>query len=204
MILYQKFNIQEDALELARVLKENNIEYQLEVGKPGFDPSFVFNTEFRILLNDFDFKKVDAFFVSEIPPGYYLLNFTDDELLEIITKKDEWSDFDFELAQKILAQRDKEVSPELVDLLEKQRFDFLKKPEQSQKIYIYAGYILGLVSGLLGIFIGLSLISSRKTLPDGKKVFTYIESDRKHGLYIVILSTIVLVLRVSVALTAVY
>jgi hypothetical protein len=200
MILYQKFNVQNDALELGRVLNENNIEYKLEVGKRGFDPAFVFDAEYRILLNESDFEKANNLFVSNIPEDYYLLTFSDDELLEIITKRDEWNDFDFNLAQKLLKERDKEVNPELVKLLEKQRLESLKKPEISQKTWIYAGYILGVVSGLLGLFIGLSLMSSKKVLPNGEKVYSYIESDRKHGLYIVIISSIMLFVSLGVQL----
>lgn len=92
------------------------------------------------------------------------------------------------------------MNPELVKLLEKQRLESLKKPEVSQKTWIYAGYILGVVSGLLGLFIGLSLMSSKKLLPNGEKVFSYIESDRKHGLYIVIISSIILLISVGMQL----
>jgi hypothetical protein len=200
MILYQKFNVQHDALELGRVLSENGIEYKLEVGKTGFDPAFVFDAEFRILLNESDFEKANDLFVSNIPEDYYLLTFSDDELLEIITKRDEWNDFDFNLAQRLLKERGKEVNPDLVKLLEKQRLNALKIPEVSQKTWIYAGYILGVVSGLLGLFIGLSLMSSKKLLPNGEKVYSYIESDRKHGLYIVIISSIMLFISVGVQL----
>lgn len=200
MILYQKFNVQNDALELGRVLRENGIEYKLEVGKPGFDPAFVFDAEFRILLNESDFEKANDLFVSNIPKDYYLLTFSDDELLEIITKRDEWNDLDFNLAQKLLKERGKEVNPELVKLLEKQRLETLKIPEVSQKTWIYAGYILGFISGLLGLFIGLSLMSSKKVLPNGEKIYSYIETDRKHGLYIVIISSIMLVISVGIQL----
>jgi hypothetical protein len=200
MILYQKFNVQHDALELGRVLSENGIEYKLEVGKPGFNPAFVFDAEFRILLYESDFEKANDLFVSNISEDYYLITFSDDELLEIITKRDEWNDFDFNLAQKLLKERGKEVNPEVVKLLEKQRFDTLKAPEVSQKTWIYAGYILGVVSGLLGLFIGLCLMSGRKVLPNGEKVYSYTESDRKHGLYIVIISSIMLLVSFGVQL----
>jgi hypothetical protein len=200
MILYQKFNVQQDALELGRLLNANNIEYKLEVGKSGFNPAFVFDAEFRILLNESDFEKANDLFVSNISEDYYLLTFSDDELLEIIIKRDEWNDFDFNLAQKLLRERGKEVNPEVVKLLEKQRFETLKAPEISQKTWIYAGYILGVVSGLLGLFIGLSLMSSRKVLPNGEKVYSYIESDRKHGLYIVVISSIMLLVSFGVQL----
>jgi hypothetical protein len=200
MVLYQKFNVQHDALELGRVLIENGIEYKLEVGKPGFDPAFVFDAEFRILLNESDFDKANALFVSNIPKDYYLLTFADGELLEIITKRDEWNDFDFNLAQKLLKDRGKEVNPELIKLLENQRLELLKIPEVSQKTWIYAGYILGVVSGFLGLFIGLSLMSSKKVLPNGEKIYSFIESDRKHGLYIVIISSIMLLISIGVQL----
>ena len=200
MILYQKFNVQHDALELGRVLSENGIEYKLEVGKPGFNPAFVFDAEFRILLTESDFEKANDLFVSNISEDYYLITFSDDELLEIITKRDEWNDFDFNLAQKLLKERGKEVNPEVVKFLEKQRFETLKAPEVSQKTWIYAGYILGVVSGLLGLFIGLSLMSSKKVLPNGERVYSYIQTDRKHGLYIVIISAIMLLISVGVQL----
>lgn len=192
MILFKKFNVQNDALELGRVLADNNIEYKLEVGKPGFDPAFVFDNEYRILLNKSDFEKANSLFISTLPEDYYLFNFSDDELLEIITKRDEWNDFDFNLSKIILKERGKEINSDLLVLLEKQRLNTLKKPEKSQKTWIYAGYLLAFVSGFLGLFIGLSLRSSKKLLPNGEKIYTYIESDRTHGLYITLISIVIL------------
>ena len=43
------------------------------------------------------------------------------------------------------------------------------------------GYFFTIIGGLLGIFIGYSLFTVKKTLPNGKKVYSYSENDRKHG-----------------------
>jgi hypothetical protein len=96
------------------------------------------------------------------------------------------------LILNLLRKRGKEIQPDVIQLLVDQRLQSLKQPKKSQKTWIYAGYILAFVSGFLGLFIGLSLRSSKKTLPNGEKMYTYIESDRKHGLYIALISVVIL------------
>jgi hypothetical protein len=120
-----------------------------------------FEKEFRIKLKKEDFEKADTFLqniilgqIDAIDKDYYLFDFTDDELMEIITKRDEWSQFDFLLAQKLLKERGKEIKPEVVELLKRQRIAALGKPDESLKTYIYAGYAMALLGGLLGLFTG--------------------------------------------------
>ena len=102
-------------------------------------------------------------------------------MYEILLKADEWNEFDYKLAQKILVQRGKSVDTELLKALKKQRIELLAKPEENQKSWIVAGYIFATLGGLLGIFIGYSLWTSKKSLPNGQKVYSYNEKDRTHG-----------------------
>lgn len=190
--LFQSFKNEEDAFELTSALKANEIDYSIEVGKKGFDPAFVFETEIRVYIHENDEERALNLFTETIPADYYLYQFSDNELMEIVTKRDEWNDLDFKLALNLLRKRGKEIQPEVIQLLVDQRLQSLKQPEKSQKTWIYAGYILAFVSGFLGLFIGLSLRSSKKTLPNGEKMYTYIESDRKHGLYIALISIVIL------------
>ncbi|MEP7095275.1 MAG: hypothetical protein ABI793_14530, partial [Flavobacterium sp.] len=118
--------------------------------------------------------------------------FTDDELYEILLKADEWNEFDYKLAQKILTQRGKSVDTELLKALKKQRLDLLTKPEEDQKSSIMAGYIFAILGGFLGILIGYSLWTSKKTLPNGQKVYSYNEKDRVHGKNIFYIGLIIL------------
>jgi hypothetical protein len=203
-VTFQKFNDQIAALELATLLKQNNIEYLLEDYSPNFDVTFANNEltkEFRIKIQKHDFENVDSILqqisleqIGTVDNDYYLFDFTDEELMEIISKKDEWGSFDFLLAQKLLKERGKEVTPEVVELLKKQRLSALTKPEQSQKSLIIAGYIMAFLGGLLGVFIGWHLLTHKKTLPNGERVFSYSQTDRKHGNRIVIIGGVCFIL----------
>jgi len=46
---------------------------------------------------------------------------------------------------------------------------------------VIIGYISSLFGGAFGIFIGRHLMSHKRVLPNGDKVFDYSEKDRKHG-----------------------
>ncbi len=207
-VTFQKFNDKELALELAAFLKENTIEYLLEDTSTPFDATWAnneFEKEFRIKLKKEDFEKADSFLqnitlgqIETVDKDYYLFDFTDDELMEIITKRDEWSQFDFLLAQKLLKERGKEIKPEVVELLKSQRIAALGKPEESQKTWIYLGYGMAFLGGLLGLFTGWHLLTHKKILPNGDKVYAYSESDRKHGLRITVIGAIFFVLWVSI------
>ena len=72
-----------------------------------------------------------------------------------------------------------------------QRLEERAQPAENQKQWIIAGYIFACLGGLLGIIIGYYLWTSKKTLPNGQKVPSYTESDRKHGKYIFYIGLIV-------------
>jgi hypothetical protein len=199
-LTFQKFNDEAAVLELETILNTHNIEYILEDTSASFDPSFansLLTKEFRIKLRKQDFEKTDSLLqqisldhLDSVDKDYYLFGFTDLQLMELITKRDEWGQFDFLLAQKLLKERGKEIKPELIELLKKQRIEELAKPEENQTAWIYAGYITAFLSGFLGFFIGWHLATHKKTLPNGDRVYSYSQSDRRHGNRILIIGVI--------------
>jgi len=203
-LTYRKFTDKSEALELSELLTKNNIDFILEDTSASFDPSFAnneFNNEFRIKLKKSDFELVDQLQleisvnqIDSIDKDYYLFGFTDQELIEIITKSDEWSNFDYVLAQKILKDRGMEINKELLNTIRKQRIEELAKPEGSQKVWIIAGYAFSFIGGLLGLFIGWHLLSYKKTLPNGDRVYGYSMEDRTQGSYILINGIIFLII----------
>ncbi|RKS25268.1 hypothetical protein CLV94_0298 [Flavobacterium endophyticum] len=197
-ITFQKFNLKEDAVELATFLRESQIEYRIEDTSSGLDGNFG-NSElakdYLIKLKKEDFEKADILLlqissnlVETIDRDHYLHEFTDEELKEIIVKKDEWSHLDFLLAQKILKERGQEIIPEEIEKHRKQRLEDLSKPEEHQGGWIIAGYLFAFLGGFLGFFIGWFLKTHKKTLPNGDRVYNYTESDRKQGNRILIVS----------------
>ena len=203
-ITFQRFNDQNSASELGDFFKEKNLEYLLENNSLSFDPTFAnngFGKEFCIKLKKSDFEKGKAFLnekeeqeIVEIDKDYYLLSFTDKELFELIAASDEWSQFDVSLAKKLLQDRGKEITPDALEKIKKDRISELSKPEEGQTTYIIIGYITAVLGGFLGIFIGWHLLTFKKTLPNGNRVYTYSDNDRKQGNRILIIGGIFLVI----------
>jgi hypothetical protein len=202
-LTYKKFNNEDSAKEFAKLLSKNNITVEIDDNVKSFDPSFASNPlrrEICIKLLSKDFNEAQKILedyhknlITDVEEDYYLFDFTDQELTEIIMKPDEWGDFDYQLAQKILNDRGLEVKPKIVTLLRKQRNDDLSKPETSSKYILYLGYISAFFGGLIGILIGWHLSYSKKVLPDGRKVNRYTEVERNHGGRILLLAIICLV-----------
>jgi hypothetical protein len=200
-LTFQKFKDRGLALELGALLEENGIEYEMD-DKTDFGLGFADSEmikEYRIRLRKEDFSKADELLqrayakeVDSAEKDHYLFSFTDEELMDIINKRDEWSPFDFMLAQKILRERGKEIKPEAIAAIDKQRIEELAKQERSPDNWIFIGYALTLMGALGGFFIAWHLTSYKKTLPNGETVYGYAESVRKHGNRIFILSIIVL------------
>lgn len=203
-ITYRKFNDAALANELAGLLDEHHIPYFIQEETSGFDPSLVMSNatvDYAVKIKSEDFEKVNQLQkdfegknIEGVEKDYYLFSFTDDELMEVLTKADEWSAFDVVLARKILTERGKNISDADLTAIHEKRIEELKEPETGQPTWIILGYILALMGGVLGLFIGWHLKTHKKTLPDGQKVYAYTEQDRWHGkviFYLAIAGTIV-------------
>jgi len=189
-VTFRKFSDINSTKELTNFLAENNIEYLFEDNSSNLDSTFgsnEFSKEFEVKLKKEDFDRVDKLMdqisinQEDIDKDYYLFDFIDDELKDLIANKDEWSNFDYLLALKLLKEKGKEVKEEELELLKKQRLEVLSQPEENQKICIFAGYFFAFCGGFLGLIIGWLLSTNKKVLPNGDKVYIYSEGDRKHG-----------------------
>jgi hypothetical protein len=198
--VYRKFIYKDDALELAKILEENYFVYELTDNSSKLDANFGgdINTkqyELKIRKDDFiEVEKIEEDLVKNdlenVEKSYHLFDYYDEELIEIVTKKDEWNKFDYLLAQKILKERGKEINPELLNVINKQRIDSLSIQEQSPVWLIIIGYISAFLGGFLGIFIGGYLMYYKKALPNGDRIYGFNRNDRSHGQNILIISAI--------------
>lgn len=205
-ITYQKFNDAALANELIEVLEKHNIPYQAEEQTSGFDPSLVMSNaavDYAVKINGEDFERVNQILKEEeiknidgVDKDYYLFSFTDDELMDVLTKADEWSAFDVVLSRKLLAERGLNIDDKKLAAIEEKRIGELRAPDKPQTLWITIGYICAFGGGVFGIFIGWYLANGKKTLPDGERVYEYSGHDRKHGrniFYIGIVATIIFV-----------
>ncbi len=199
--IFKRFSNLEQATEVGSLLNENGVETELGDNVPPVDVTFTGNTlmnevEVRIKPSDFEranliLEKNAEKLIEELPEDYYLFEFSDEELYAILLKPDEWNEFDYTLAQKVLTQRGKSIDEDLLTTLRNERLKQLAKPEESQRPWIATGYFFALLGGFIGLIIGYFLWTAKKTLPNGEKVYAYAEKDRKHGKYIFYIGLII-------------
>tara|TARA_B110000196_G_C20864549_1_gene529011 strand:- start:3 stop:656 length:654 start_codon:yes stop_codon:yes gene_type:complete len=190
-ITFHKFNLLEDAQELISTLKKNDIKVQIEDTSPPVDITFSGNTlqnEIRIKVKQSDvgianqiLEKQAEQLIDKFPNDYYLYDFTDNELIEIIEKSDEWSKEDYMLSQKILKDRGREISKEEIEKIKQKRIEDLRTPEKGHIGWLIFGFISAILGGLLGIFIGWFHWDFKKTDPTGQQFYAYDQQTRKTG-----------------------
>lgn len=189
-VSYRKYPDKESAIYIANLLKKNDIANEFIENKSTLDSNFSSSllNEFEVKIRKEDFVKADEILIHDseeylktVPKDYYLFSFLNDELMEIIEKKDEWNDLDYTLAINILKSRSVAISQEEIIEARNKRIAALKKPEKSSSKWVDAGYCFAVVGGFLGFVIGYLLLTQKKTLPNGERVFEYSLEDRKHG-----------------------
>lgn len=85
------------------------------------------------------------------------------------------------LAHKLLEEKGIKMNQEQIKSLKVERIQALSAPDEHPTLWIFAGYVFAITGGLLGVLIGWGLWKNKKVLPDGNTVYSYTESDRKHG-----------------------
>jgi hypothetical protein len=198
---FQSFFTEDEATPIMETLKENNIEYKIEKLKEPLGSIIAGEiTQDKIFLQirSTDFQKanevLDKVILNNIPTlekDYYLFTFTNNELLEIIQKPDEWSRQDFLIARKILNDRGADLPDEKINAIKTTRIKELAKQESGDSFWIILGYALALLGGIMGFAVGLPFIFAKKTLPDGNRIYIYNKNTRQHGKFIAMLTGIV-------------
>ena len=196
-VTFKMFADKIPAESLANFLAIHKVEYVLENNSALLDASFgggELAKEFAVCIREKDVPRVQALLetaaeeeFNSLDNDYYLFQFTDDELREVVLKSDEWNAFDITLAKKLLKQHGAELTEGTLHEFRQQRIEALSQPEKSQSLTVLLGYLFAVISGFLGIAIGWFLWSQKKTLPNGKKVYSFNASDRWHGRIIMIL-----------------
>ncbi|WP_437921547.1 hypothetical protein [Sphingobacterium sp. LRF_L2] len=192
-VVFRKFQTFKEAEELQDFLQKNEISARLNQNSPPVDITFTGQTAayaFELLIHQSDFTRAelaikheiqDSITVGDIENDYYLYQFTNEELYDILSKPDEWGDFDYILAKKILQERGNVIDESYILSLKQDRLTALSAPIENQQKWVVLGYIFAVFGGLLGIIIGYVLASSKKTLPTGAVIYAYSERDRLHG-----------------------
>lgn len=200
----------EEIQPLVLLLEQNGIDYHIKEELAEENPTFHIynrNVEYLLHVKEEELDKVAAieraYFqsISEtIPTDYYLFDFSNNALNEVLKKSDEWSNLDVFLAQKILATRGIIITQEAIDTTKKERLEELATPDNYQVSWVVFGYLFAVLGGyvltwIISLILGTHLLKSKKTLPNNKKVYRFNEQGRQHGARILILGVSVLIIR---------
>lgn len=212
-VTFQSFTDPSIAQELVEKLRAHGIPYQFEDTSSPIDPVIVGSplaADLRLKIRQQDFERanlaLDEIYTEQletVEKDYYLFSFSDKELWEIIEKPDEWGRLDYKLSQKILKERGNEVSTETLKALRADRIKEVSKPEKVGISWIFLGYLLSVLFSPIGIFYSSTLLTLKKTLPNGNRSYVYSDHNRKHARIMLIVSsaltTLWLVMRVLLA-----
>lgn len=182
------------ANEYAAILEENMIPFKLQDTSKDFDPSMSNNTAnktFMLMLDPKDFEKTNAllesktsFDINEIEPSHPFFSFSTAELSEVVMNYDEWNPLDVKLAKYLLKKQNVAIDTSEIKSHQKEKEINKATEDESTKsgsIMILIGYVFCLAGGFLGFAIGVFLITAKKELPNGTKVFVYKKPEREHG-----------------------
>ena len=199
--IFRKYPTIDQAAETETILKKEGIQCIIGDNVSSLDSNFgasSLNNEIEIRIKQSDFLKAEEILqknaedlIENIEEDYYLFEFSNEELYDILVKQDEWNEFDYNLAKKILKDKGQSVSNEFLKSLKTERLKQLAKPEPRQTLWIVIGYASSILGGFIGMIIGYFLWTSKKTLPNGQKVYSYSRVDRWHGKVIFYLGCVV-------------
>ena len=199
---YQEFVTIAAAAGLVQLLEAHGIAFQTHQSTvlPADTVGFTFNEAGQRLvvrLLPQDFARVtqlrEASFeagLDEVSPDHYLFSFSDEELVDILAKPDEWSPFDYVLARKLLRERGLEFSQPEADALRAQRATALAEPARVSRWMLGMAYFSAVFGGVLAIVFGWFLHAHYRTLPDGRRSYIYAPADRYHGLRLMVLGAV--------------
>ncbi len=188
--LLKVFKTLEDANKICEILDANQIAYNLTDSQPPLlltmDTS---KFQWWLMVQEDDLENAMGLIetigqdneTAEEKETYYLFDFTTDELVQVIENYDEWSDEDYRLSIKILAERGIDYSEEKLEKIKHQRIIALSQPEKGNSGWLTFGWIMAVLGGIFGLIIGWHHKTFMKPLPDGTKVPYYDENTRNTG-----------------------
>lgn len=202
LITFRKLAHLEEAEALVKIFKSRSIraDYKKIEGDLGgaFQGNMdTFKYEVRILEKSRDkaeevLEQMAFAELEDVDKSHYLYEFSDDDLIDVLVRREEWNEIDYVLSRKILKDRGVKINKEEIEERHTAYIAKISEPKGGQGVWIIIGYISAILGGFLGLLIGYMLFQAKTVLPNGSKVPAYTPATRKHGKYMFFLSFITL------------
>lgn len=185
------YETKEEAEEIQQILLQHEVFSKIVEDSGNLGKEFIGespNFKYELLIREEDHEKANQLLkiaalneLNNIDSGYFLFDYTDDELMKILIERDEWNELDVLISEKILTERGIGIDEDELLLHRQKRDDELAAPEKKQFGWVIFGYVCVLLLPFVGIITGVSLWKARKRLPNGNKVPYYDSTVRTNG-----------------------
>ena len=194
---YKSFDSVEIAQLLTELLDESKTNYELHnsEGKiEGFDPSQPHGAiEVWVAEDQFDYiddlieEKVNSE-LDTVADDYFIFEFSNDELRNVLINAHEWSPLDLALANKLLKERGEPFEKEELHKIREEKIAESALARDISKGRKITGLIVAFLFPLIGIITALIYLLASKDDLSGKKVPKYGEPTKKHGKIVIIVA----------------
>lgn len=188
-LTYSKFYTNEEAEAFAALLQKNGIPFDAEREGATLDVLYLgedTDPRYLVKVRQQDFRKVNELMKHEmerqveyVRSDYYLYQFTNEELAEVVRRPDEWNYFDQALAKKLLSQRN--VALEAIPVGAVFSEEDLHQPSKLEGVWLVLAYLGAVLFPFAGVPLGAVLFRSKRTLRDGTKVPLFDVVSMNHG-----------------------
>jgi hypothetical protein len=180
-LTYSRFYTKEEAEEFAALLDANNILFDAERLRTPLDNIYLgedSEPKYIVKVMQEDFGKVESLVkkemekqVDELPADYYLFQFSNEELLEVLQKSEDWNHLDQTLAKRLLQQRN--VRTDGLAVLAVFNEEEINGKERISTTTLVITYLLAIIFAIVGMLIGALMITAKRTMKDGSKMPLY-------------------------------
>lgn len=215
------------AQQVAALLQEHGITAEITKEARILDSVYIgqqFTDPYLLCLPGKDFERAEIILeenisieLNEVDPDYLLLSFSDDELIEVMKKKEEWGAFNYKLAASLLTSRGVPIPEMDIVWSQVERMKEKEQPASSGILLLLLGYssllsgiliafkqsgyaAFSLFPGFLALLIGWHLAYNKRTLSNGSQIYYFDSRTRLHGSIMLWLSVTVASLRSVFAL----
>lgn len=213
-MVFQTFPDKEQALRTAATLENHGVMPVFEENATNLDSNFIgqqFDNAFVLKLPGDQFVLAEQVLMEhtvismeDVAEDYMLLSFSDSELIDVMKNRKEWGIYNYKLAEKLLQERQVAIPREEIAQARKKELEQEARPQSYDYYWIGFGYLMALFAGgdlytgawpalfiypaLFALVVGCRLLLFRKTLSDGRRLYTYRFAVRIHGLLIFIIA----------------
>ncbi len=210
MITFKTFWNLDEASEALQILKNNDVRSRIEKLNNN-SISQLTNTgveQYILLIDESNIEKANGILKSYIGQidltEHPFIDYSNDELLDILKKQDKWDSDEPEVAKALLKQRDVKIEENDILKWKEDRLNELRKPTSGNILIIIAGFVFSTIGiytfwgfGLLclliygfGLAIGFNYFLHKKKLPQGEFVWNYTKNTRYIGMTIIVFNVL--------------